>query len=551
MKSALSNAHLNLLLSGWFWLTLFVVSFSGTAHGKGQKHQHPFDIEQLASLLDQQILAEASTQGSSRPEQGGWVLEEPEVKGATISWAVTFKAASNRPAGRLFWRKHSAKPSTRKVAGGTVDLLSYQNNTDVTDILIRSAQGIIDKRDSLPDEFKASPSSKGYPFNTIHLQRFGYGFLLLVVLMLASLWRKKQKPAIEWQLKANHLLPAILQSTIFVYWGIYDKQVVWYAPNLIAQLLLAYVIDAILAWTIEGKWRIGAGPLPIVLSANLFAWYLEPWKVGLVITIALASKYLVRRKDGSVVFNPSGVALATMAIAFILAPKVWSFNGTFQGLRLCPNLSELILLLALIPQRRFPIVLVSLGSAFGLMAAKVWFPNPPGIFLPGTVLAFTLLVTEPRTMAKTGFGRLLQGFAFGILIAISSEMYDKLHLADDFAKVLPLPLVNLLGRPFDAMAKKLPKNLMERLSPARNTLHMLLFLVLMGLMARHKAGAFAAYNHWKNETPIIVQNHDRGARCEDNPAFCVPFGFGYEVAAWARSFNAPDPSENAIQTDRH
>jgi len=539
MKSAISKARLGCTLARWLAFVLLLASFGGTAQAKLPPGKTQLDLDRLASILDQRIRADDPTQATPSTEPDLWSLGKPKVKGETISWPVASKENPKRVVGRLFWRRHSAKPSPQTVAGGTVDLMIYKNKMEVTNLLIRSAQRVVESSESLPDEFRALQPQKNIPFNTIHIQRFGIGLLILVVWMLASLWRRKQKPTVEWQLKANHLLPAILQSTIFVYWGIYDKQVLWYAPNLIAQLLLAYVIDAILAWMIEGKWRIGAGPLPIVLSANLFAWYLEPWKVGLVITIALASKYWVRHKDGSVVFNPSGVALATMAIAFILAPKAWSFNGTFQGLRLCPNLSEVILLLALIPQRRFPIVLVSVGSALGLMAAKFWFPDPPGIFLPGTVLAFTLLVTEPRTMAKTGLGRLLQGVAFGILIAVSSEMYDKLHLADDFAKVLPLPLVNLLGRPLDALVNKLPKRLTEILSPTHNSKHMVMFLILMGITSQHKEGSFAPHNHWKNQTPILVQPSDRTARCEENPAFCVPFGFGYEVAAWARTLNAP------------
>jgi hypothetical protein len=129
----------------------------------------------------------------------------------------------------------------------------------------------------------------------------------------------------------------------------------------------------------------------------------------------------------------------------------------------------------------------------------------------------------------------LQGFLFGALMVVSAELFHRLHLADDFAKVLPLPLVNLMVRPIDAMVRKLPPQIGLGLMPKYNKVHMVAFLaVMVWALAGEKALTFQSHDQWRNNTPIVVQQGKQAAKCRDNPAFCAPFGFGFEVLAWVK-----------------
>ena len=520
--------------SAWLWILLAQLWVVCSAQAAERYQQR--DITPVIDLLDQNLRFPDDIDSAERLVKNSKVFREPTINKASIRWDIVDKEQPDQRLGYLVWRASSAEPVGRQVAGGVLDMVRLDIRRDTSDLLIAGGELLVQTQDTLPEELRSITYKKPSPFETQSLGYVALGLLALLTIMAGSLRRSQRSPVLEWKMKANHFLQAGVQSSIFVYWGLYDDNVLWYAPYLIMQVLFAYVVDAILALTFEGKWRMGAGPMPVVLSINLFAWYLTPWKAALVITMALASKYLLRHKDGQVIFNPSGVALAFMSITFILAPQTWSYNGVIHHLSLPPNMVEWIVLIAMIPQRRFPLVLVSLGCVGGLLFARQWIHQSPGIVLPATVLAFTLLVTEPRTMSKTGIGRLIQGLLFGGLMVASSELFQQLNLADDFAKVLPLPFVNLVVRPVDALVKKLPKWFGFLLEPRFNTAHMVAFVATMvWALNGEKAMTFQPHDHWINQTPIIEQQPMQSARCSDNPAFCTPFGFGYEVLAWSRA----------------
>lgn len=122
-------------------------------------------------------------------------------------------------------------------------------------------------------------------------------------------------------------------------------------------------------------------------------------------------------------------------------------------------------------------------------------------------------------------------------MVVSDEMFAQLHLADDFAKVLPLPFINLAVRPIDAMVRILPQWFGWLLRPALNTIHIAAFLATaVWVLALEKPYTFKPHDQWVNNTPILQQESDGSIQCRTNPAFCVPFGFGYEVLAWSTLF---------------
>ena len=93
-------------------------------------------------------------------------------------------------------------------------------------------------------------------------------------------------------IKFTHALPAILQLVLFAYWSLYWPMVFAHLPVLCVQLFIAYAFDLLLAWSARRPYSPNLGPVPIVLSANLFVWF-HPGDLllyALVIAVALASK---------------------------------------------------------------------------------------------------------------------------------------------------------------------------------------------------------------------------------------------------------------------
>ncbi len=106
-----------------------------------------------------------------------------------------------------------------------------------------------------------------------------------------------------WELKAPHLLPAIIQTLVLAYWTLYWRGFIELIPSILMQIALAYAIDALVMLTLVGTWKIGFGPFPIILSANLFNWF-DPPGTTVLIAAAMSSRALIRYR-GRHLLNPS------------------------------------------------------------------------------------------------------------------------------------------------------------------------------------------------------------------------------------------------------
>lgn len=164
-----------------------------------------------------------------------------------------------------------------------------------------------------------------------------------------------------------------------------------------------------------------------------------------------------------------------------------------------------------------------------------------------------------------------------------SQILTSRGLPDAYAKVLPIPVANLLspaldrlgagltrgwsaamGRPHVAHLLLLPASgWLERLHPALgwlavaaaltaawrlwrgerenfrpwsaplhpryNRAHLLAWIALTYLgVQEFKADNFPVFEHFNRHTPGLVLHDGFFARCEDNPAFCQPFRFWEE-----------------------
>jgi hypothetical protein len=384
----------------------------------------------------------------------------------------------------------------------------------------------------------------------IPLEQMERATLLVVLAGVAmGIWRRAN---MSLDLRKPHVIQACVHSSIFAYWSIYWPGVWHQLPMILLMIAMAYGADAALSFGRFGSWRVGLSPLPVVFSTNLFVWL--DWKGACLAMIgAFVCKTFIQR-DGKHIFNPSVAGLTLNALATILFPDQVHFGGLFHTLNIAPNMSEWVFLGSLIPLTMFRLLPVSIGGILGLLYAT----NTPGALRPTLLLMLTLLATDPATTPRSDLGRLLFGFLVGVSYPIYSVILHHLGQPDDFAKILSVPLANLLIRQFDALASRLTgfaeagraagwqrlgprlgayaprfEELGARLLPVPNGLFVAVWIVLFTVpLFREKPEDFEPSLHWNWGTPLVVRDADDIPRCTSNPVFCTPFSFVGELRLW-------------------
>jgi hypothetical protein len=376
----------------------------------------------------------------------------------------------------------------------------------------------------------------------------------VAIALVLAVWRRGR---ISFELKLPHLLPATIQVLIFTYWSIYWPDVRNHLPSVAVQLVMAFAADAAFSYLRLGIWRVGAGPLPVILSANLFAWFNTTGVVVMILT-AFGTKTFLRFR-GRHLLNPSATGLAVAGTLAAIRPDVIAFGGVFDTMNAAPDIVEVIFLLSLIPQARFRIVPVSIGAVLALRAL-----DNPTILRPSMLLALSLLATDPATIPKTELGKTLFGVFIGLTLPGISLLLRHLGRVDDFAKVIPIPFANALGPAFDYVgvgAETLAARVVAAVrrlfgrppSPERvatrprldvtNALFVACWLLLIvPAMRDEKPRHFEASLHWTWGTPLVVRDADDVPRCASNAVFCQPFMFAQEAALWLDRLRAGDRS---------
>jgi hypothetical protein len=287
---------------------------------------------------------------------------------------------------------------------------------------------------------------------------------LLVLWAAALLWRdgfappRLAKPTIKF----THVLPATLQSTLFAYWSMYWPEVFEHVPILGVQLAIAYAFDLLLAWTLRRPYSFGFGPVPVVLSANLFVWF-QPGDVllyALMIALALSSKTFIRM-NGRHIFNPSVFGITIVALLCILLPHIFQYRDIAHDFDRPPHMALVIIALSLIPQIRLRTAPVSVGVVCSMVGTMLivftltGYRGGPSPWWPPWLLAITLLAPDPATIPSASLPRLLFGLFLGAAFyAVSRALLFSVG-TDFFSKVMPIPMANLLVPYFESAGARL------------------------------------------------------------------------------------------------
>ncbi|MBP48026.1 MAG: hypothetical protein CMH53_08825 [Myxococcales bacterium] len=365
----------------------------------------------------------------------------------------------------------------------------------------------------------------------------------LILLVLVVLWRRlsgRPPPEVIFYFKPTHALPAVLQIIIFSYWALYYRELSDYLPAIALQVLFCYVAEATLSFATGHRWRASFGPIPITLSTNLFVLftYGQGYLTLLALMLALLSKRWIRRQ-GRHVLNPSAFGTGVVGLLTLFFPSMGYGDSAYQ-FSLAPNMTELVLLLALVVQFRVPVVLVSASAVaglffVGLVTGRISF-SP---FWAPVTLVIVLLATDPATSPKTPLGRILYGFSVGVLMRACGSTLEHVFDHDFYGKVLGVLLANCFVPWFDMIGARVKRGvylLDARFNPA----HVALWFAFMAWgvgFAGNKAqdltwctGCQGA--HHDNATRFIHFAEDRKLRCQDNALYCNGFSFAAEWQCW-------------------
>jgi hypothetical protein len=270
----------------------------------------------------------------------------------------------------------------------------------------------------------------------------------------------------QFVLRPVHYVQLIMHSCVYVYWGWYWREVYHYLPLIAAQIVFTYAFDMLVCWSRRNKWIAGFGPFPIVLSTSLFLWFRDDWfflQFLLIATGVLGKEFVKWKREGHLthIFNPSALSLFIFSVGLLATQSTnltWGIDiaTTFHR---PPHIYLEIFLLGLVVQALFQVTLVTLSSAAALYLLNVLYTRITGDYqfidsnIPVAVfLGLHLLVTDPATSPRKGFGKIVFGALYGASVFGAYSLLKVIHAPEFYDKLLCVPPLNLSVRLLDRVS---------------------------------------------------------------------------------------------------
>jgi TPR repeat protein len=346
-----------------------------------------------------------------------------------------------------------------------------------------------------------------------------------------------------------------MHSCIYLYWGWYWPEVYHHIPLYLAQIAFLYLFDMLLCWSRRDEWTLGFGPIPIVLSTNLFLTFKDDWfwlQFLMIAVGALAKEFIKWERAGHRVhiFNPSAFSLSLFSAGLLLTRTTAISWGQEIAITLHypPYIYLEIFLIGLVVQGLFSVTLVTLSAAVVLGALNVAFTAYTGLYhfvdsnIPIAVfLGLHLLVTDPATSPRRSSAKLIFGGLYGAAVFGMYALLGWFGAPQFYDKLLCVPVLNLSVRALDRLGARIEQ------SPAAIT-RRLSFLEKFFEAGPRRAN-FAYMSVWAALFAVMfatgfVGNSHPGA----NPAFwerACGQGKGYACRTWMRILNVNCRQESA------
>ncbi len=273
---------------------------------------------------------------------------------------------------------------------------------------------------------------------------------------------------LAWEFVAvrSHYVQALVQLSIYVYWGWYWRNVYEEAPLILSQVVFLYVFDGLLTWWRGQAWRLGFGPWPIIFSTNLFMWFRDDWFVFqfLMVAMGVLGKQFIRwRREGkgTHIFNPSALALTIVSLVLICTGN----SGCTWGEQIAltqgrpPYLYLEIFLGGLVVQYFFSVTLLTFSAVVAIALVDFFYFHATGVYffvttnIPVAVfLGLHLLMTDPATTPRSSLGRIVFGGLYGLGVCAAFWVLEAIGLPSFYDKLVVVPMLNLLAPLLDRLA---------------------------------------------------------------------------------------------------
>lgn len=304
-------------------------------------------------------------------------------------------------------------------------------------------------------------------------------------------------------LRPQHYVQAMVQFSVYAYWGFFWRPVYEHAWLIIAQILFAYAFDILLSWSRKRDYTLGFGPVPIILSINLFLWFRDDWFYMQFLMIALGflgKEYVRWEREGRNVhiFNPSAFALGLFSLVLISTGTTGLTWGQeiASTLTLAPNIYTYLFLVGLVVMYFFSITLVAGMAAITLLGFSALYSATTGVpyFLDSEIpaavfLGLHLLVTDPSTSPRTPLGKTIFGVLYGLGVFALYTLLGALGAPTFYDKLLCVPLLNLSVIAIDNAVRRIKSEAITNVwrdswfGGRGNLVHMSVWVAVFALMS--------------------------------------------------------------------
>ncbi|MEQ8408230.1 MAG: hypothetical protein RKH07_08145 [Gammaproteobacteria bacterium] len=304
-------------------------------------------------------------------------------------------------------------------------------------------------------------------------------------------------------LRPQHYVQAMVQSSVYLYWGFFWRPVYEHAWLILAQIIFAYTFDMLLSWARRRDYTLGFGPVPIILSVNLFLWFRDDWFYMQFLMIALGflgKEYVRWNREGRNVhiFNPSAFALGLFSLVLILTNTTHLTWGQeiASTLTLAPNIYTFLFLAGLVVMYFFSITLVAGMAAITLLGFSALYSASTGVpyFLDSEIpaavfLGLHLLITDPSTSPRTPLGKVFFGVLYGLGVFGLYTLLGALGTPTFYDKLLCVPLLNLSVIAIDKTVRSIDSEAITNVwrnswfGGRGNVAHMAIWILFFGAMS--------------------------------------------------------------------